>query len=357
MALFDDFLSSLRSDVSQARQSLPSIGRAFASPYQGPPKDAPKIMLNSLTGMAAPVSRFVEELTQTPEETNAKMLEQNPELRNFARAMGKTPDQLAREAVVSRGERRADQILSDLSSRRGSGTSGRNGVGPQGPAVADETTMTPAEAYSEAIRPRDVTYSNIFGTTAFDPETGAISTEAADPFRQFTTGLMGQLSGAMEAYQQFDPAAQAQRYIDAVTARQTEQRDLKDQTNLSRLIASGSLGRSAQARAERDLMESRGIQDVQTQLMAQNFAEQQRQQQLSNIGGLFNLAGGVAQQQFAPYQIALETVPTLQEIYGAPQEPLFQEGMFEKQLEATRQANRAQQSTDLFSVLFGRMFG
>ncbi len=84
MALFDDFLSSLRSDVSQARQSLPTAARAFA----------------------APVSRFVEELTQTPEETNAKMLEQNPELRNFARAMGKTPDQLAREAVVSRGERR-----------------------------------------------------------------------------------------------------------------------------------------------------------------------------------------------------------------------------------------------------------
>lgn len=331
MALFDNFLSSLRSDVSQAKQSLPTAARAFA----------------------APVSRFVEELTQTPEETNAKMLEQNPELRNFARAMGKTPDQLAREAVVSRGERRADQILSDLSSRRGSGASGRNGVGPQGPAVADETPMTPAEAYSEAIRPRDVTYSNIFGTTAFDPETGALSTESSDPFRQFTEGLMGQLSGAMEAYQQFDPSAQAQRYIDAVTARQTEQRDLEDQTNLSRLIASGSLGRSAQARAERDLIESRKIQDVQTQLMAQNFAEQQRQQQLSNIGGLFNLAGGVAQQQFAPYQIALETVPTLQEIYGAPQEPLFQESMFERQLAATREANRAQRSTDLFSALLG----
>ena len=332
MALFDDFLSSLRSDVSQARQSLPTAARAFA----------------------APVSRFVEELTQTPEETNAKMLEQNPELRNFARAMGKTPDQLAREAVVSRGERRADQILSDQlsrSSRRGSGTSVVGGVGS--PDMDAETPMTPAEAYSEAIRPRDVTYSNIFGTTAFDSETGALSTEAADPFRQFTEGLMGQLSGAMEAYQQFDPAAQAQRYIDAVTAGQAEERALQDQTSLSRLIASGELGRSAQARAARKVDEARQIQDLRTQFAAQNFAEQQRQQQLGTIGGLFGLAGGVAQQQFAPYQIALETVPTLQEIYGAPQEPLFQESMFERQLAATREANRAQRSTDLFSALLG----
>jgi hypothetical protein len=307
MALFDNFLSSLKSDVSQARQSLPSTARAFFDPNSG-----------------------VDRSPNTPSQAE---LMANPEL-----------------------ARRTEQmILADMvkDSRSRSRTSGRNGVGPQGPAVDDETPMTPAEAYSEAIRPRDVTYSNIFGTTAFDSETGALSTEAADPFRQFTEGLMGQLSGAMQAYQQFDPAAQAQRYIDATTARQTEQRDLQDQTNLSRLIASGSLGRSAQARAERDLIESRDIQDLQTQFMAEDFAEKQRQQQLGTIGGLFNVASGVAQQQFAPYQIALETVPTLQEIYGAPQEPLFQEGMFEKQLQATRQANRAQQSSDLFGMLFG----
>lgn len=305
MALFDNFLSSLKSDVSQARQSLPSTARAFFDPNSG-----------------------VDRSPNTPSQAE---LRSNPEL-----------------------ARRTEQmLLADMvkDSRSRSRTSGGGGVSPT--AMGAETPMTPAEAYSEAIRPRDVTYSNIFGTTAFDSETGALSTEAADPFRQFTEGLMGQLSGAMESYQQFDPTAQAQRYIDATTARQTEQRDLQDQTNLSRLIASGSLGRSAQARAERDLIESRDIQDLQTQFLAQDFAEQQRQQQLGTIGGLFNLAGGVAQQQFAPYQIALETVPTLQEIYGAPQEPLFQEGMFEKQLQATRQANRAQQSSDLFGMLFG----
>ncbi len=98
--------------------------------------------------------------------------------------------------------------------------------------------------------------------------------------------------------------------------------------------------------------EQQGLTDVGS-LMSAGSVQQQRQQQLSNIGGLFNLAGGVAQQQFAPYQIALETVPTLQEIYGAPQEPLFQESMFERQLAATREANRAQRSTDLFSALLG----
>jgi hypothetical protein len=305
MALFDNFLSSLKSDVSQARQSLPSAARAFFDPNSG-----------------------VDRSPNTPSQAE---LRSNPEL-----------------------ARRTEQmLLADMvkDSRSRSRTSGGGGVSPT--AMGAETPMTPAEAYSEAIRPRDVTYSNIFGTTAFDSETGALSTEAADPFRQFTEGLMGQLSGAMESYQQFDPTAQAQRYIDATTAGQAEERALQDQTSLSRLIASGSLGRSAQARAERDLIESRDIQDLQTQFLAQDFAEQQRQQQLGTIGGLFNLAGGVAQQQFAPYQIALETVPTLQEIYGAPQEPLFQEGMFEKQLQATRQANRAQQSSDLFGMLFG----
>ena len=140
--------------------------------------------------------------------------------------------------------------------------------------MSAETPMTPAGAYSEAIRARDVTYSNIFGTAAFDSETGALSTEAADPFRQFTEGLMGQLSGAMESYQQFDPTAQAQRYIDATTAGQAEERALQDQTSLCRLIASGSLGRSAQDRAETDVIESRDIQDFQTQFLAQDLAEQ-----------------------------------------------------------------------------------
>lgn len=314
MALFDNFLSSLRGDVSEARQSFPSAVRTFFDPTSG-----------------------VDRSPNTPSQAE---LMANPEL-------ARRTEQMLLADMVSDSRARS-------ASGTGTGTSGRGGVGST--AMDAETPMTPAEAYSEAIRPRDVTYSNIFGTTAFDPETGAISTEAADPFRQFTEGLMGQLSGAMEAYQQFDPASQAQRYIDAVTAGQAEERALQDQTSLSRLIASGELGRSAQARAAREVDEARQIQDLRTQFAAQNFAEQQRQQQLGTIGGLFGLAGGVAQQQFAPYQIALETVPTLQEIYGAPQEPLFQEGMFEKQLEATREANKAQQSSDLFGMLLGNIF-
>ena len=311
MALFDNFLSSLKRDASGAKQAFPIAARSFFDPNSG-----------------------VDRSPNTPSQAE---LMANPELAR------RTEQMLLADMVKDSRSRTA--------SGRSSSTSGGGGVGS-----TTTDAMTPAEAYSEAIRPRDVTYSNIFGTTVFDPETGAISTEAADPFRQFTTGLMGQLSGAMEAYQQFDPTAQAQRYIDAVTAGQAEERALQDQTSLSRLIASGELGRSAQARAARKVDEARYLQDLQTQFAAQNFAEQQRQQQLGTIGGLFGLAGGVAQQQFAPYQIALETVPTLQEIYGAPQEPLFQEGMFEKQLEATRQANKAQQSSDLFGMLLGNIF-
>lgn len=273
-----------------------------------------------------------------------------------------TPSQ-AEFKAMSEPEKRAweaantQRMIAESRAAGGSvGGAGGSSAGA-GTAVGSTGAMSAVDALSAARQPRTTTFENIFGSVGWDPETGQFVTQEDPQFAALQTGLMGALSGAMTDYATFDTEAAAQRYIDAATAGQAETRALEDQTALSRLIASGRLGASTTARALAEQERQRGIQDVQTQLAAQQFADQQRQQQLQSLGGLFGLAGTTAQQQFAQQQAALEAIPLGQEIMSFPEEPKFQHGLFQEQLAAQQAANQAQAQSSLWSALLGAVLG
>ncbi len=231
-------------------------------------------------------------------------------------------------------------------------TGGGETGGGTGRGIAEDSITK----LSEARAPRGLDFSNLFGTTGFDPETGQFTSQVSPEFQKFQEGLMGQLVGAQQQYTEFDPERYAQTYIDAVMQPRDIQRKQQEQTALSRMIAGGKLGGSAQARAQQQLATQQSLEDVQTKFMGQQYGAQEQQRLLGNVGGLFGLAGDVAAQQFAPQQAALAAVPLLQEIYSFPEEPQFQHDLFQKQLEAQKSANSSGLFGDMFSALVPYIF-
>jgi len=235
-----------------------------------------------------------------------------------------------------------DQMVADSRGRSSGG--GSSDVS----ATSTGSGSNAVDALSEARAPRGLDFSNLFGTTGFDPETGQFTSQVSPEFQKFQEGLMGQLVGAQQQYTEFDPERYAQTYIDAVMQPRDIQRKQQEQTALSRMIAGGKLGGSAQARAQQQLATQESLEDVQTKFMGQQYGAQEQQRLLGNVGGLFGLAGDVAAQQFAPQQAALAAVPLLQEIYSFPEEPQFQYDLFQKQLASQKSAN----SSGLFGDIF-----
>ena len=123
------------------------------------------------------------------------------------------------------------------------------------------------------------------------------------------------------------------------------------------MIASGKLGASGSARAIAEQETQRGLEDLQASAFARQQALGEQSNLMSQQQALQGLLTGVAGQQFAGQQAALEAVPLGQEIMSFPEEPQFQESMFQQQLAAQQDANRASTSASMWSALLGGIFG
>lgn len=221
-------------------------------------------------------------------------------------------------------------------------------VGPQGDAVS---------RLQAARQPRGLTFSNLFGSTGFDPETGQFTTTESPEYAQFQQGLLGQLQGAQSAYQSFNPQDAAAEYLQGVNAIREPLRQGQTQSALSRLVQSGKLGATAGTQAMAQLESAQENQRFQEGVQAQQYGQQQQQQMLANQAGLFGLASQVAQQQFQPQQQALGAVPLLQEIYSFPEEPAFQQSLAQQALDAQRSANNTGMFGSIFGAIAPHIFG
>ena len=257
-------------------------------------------------------------------------------------------NQMARGVVKDRNAAPNTKAAGDsFGQSTGSGYSG----GSTGGAFAQQPISNQGDAVSRlqaARQPRGLTFSNLFGSTGFDPETGQFTTTESPEYAQFQQGLLGQLQGAQSAYQSFNPQDAAAEYLQGVNALREPLREQQTQSALSRLVQSGKLGATAGTQALAQLESAQENQRFQEGVQAQQYGQQQQQQMLANQAGLFGLAGQVAQQQFQPQQQALGAVPLLQEIYSFPEEPAFQQSLAQQALNAQKSANQ--------SGLFGSIF-
>jgi len=243
----------------------------------------------------------------------------------------------------------------------GTGTTVVTGGTDEGTTVIDDgtgggttTTTTTGNAVQDlanARAPRGLEFSNLFGSTKFDPATNSFVRTDDPQFAEFNTGLMGQLTGSQSALSGFDKLGAQQQYLQGINAIREPLREQQTQSTLSRLVQSGKLGATAGTQALAQLESAQEGQRFQEGIQAQQFGQQQQQQLMQNQAGLFGLAGNVAAQQFAPQQQALSSVPTLQQIYGFQQEPAFQESLAKQGLSAQVAANKYASNAGLFSAL------
>jgi hypothetical protein len=238
-------------------------------------------------------------------------------------------------------------------------TSSTGGAG--GPMV---NTPTVGEGQGDAVsrlqearQPRGLTFSNLFGSTRFDPETGEFIQMDDDQFKQFQTGLLGQLTSAQEAFQSFNPQDAASEYLRGVNAIREPLREQQTQSALSRLIQSGRLGASSGTRALAQLEREQESQRFTEGVQATQFGQEQQQQLMANQAGLFGLAQNVAQQQFGGQQSALGAVPLLQEIYSFPEEPAFQRDLAQMGIDAQKSATNTGLFGDIFGMVAPKLFG
>ena len=222
------------------------------------------------------------------------------------------------------------------------GINGTNGTGTSSNAVQD---------LANARAPRGLEFSNLFGSTKFDPATNSFVRTDDPQFAEFNTGLMGQLTGSQSALSGFDKLGAQQQYLQGINAIREPLREGQTQSTLSRLVQSGKLGATAGTQALAQLESAQEGQRFQEGIQAQQYGQQQQQQLMQNQAGLFGLAGNVAAQQFAPQQQALSAVPTMQQIYGFQQEPAFQESIAKQGLAAQISANRYASNAGMFGAL------
>jgi len=296
-------------------------------------------------------SSFTNELTQ---DATQKMLSDNPELRNMAAAMGKSPEELGRESVVAKANARDKAHVAGIFSRdHSSGGSANTGTN-----TTDTTSGSSAvDALSAARAPRTTTFGNIFGSTGWDPDTGQFIQETSPEAAGMASGLWDQMQGVQQQLSDFDVGSAADVYLQAVMQPLEAQRAQQDQTTLSRMIASGKLGASGSARAMAEQETQRGLQDIQTSAMARQQALGEQQNLFAQQQALQGLLTGVAGQQFAGQQAALGAIPLGQEIMSFSQEPQFQYQLAQDQIAAQAAANRASTGASMWSALLGAILG
>tara|TARA_R110000751_G_C13793192_1_gene482467 strand:+ start:3088 stop:4137 length:1050 start_codon:yes stop_codon:yes gene_type:complete len=232
----------------------------------------------------------------------------------------------------------------------GNGSSGSNGSGGNGGS-------DPISRLAEARAPRGLTFSNLFGSTGYNPETGQFDQTDSDEYAQFQQGLLGQLQSSQEAYQNFNPQDAASEYLRGVNAIREPLRAGQTQSALSRLVQSGKLGATAGTQALAQLESEQENQRFQEGVQATQYGTQMQDRMLQNQAGLFGLAGNVAQQQFAGQQQALGAVPLLQEINSFAEEPAFQRDLAQMSIDAQGDANDMGLFGDIFKTVSPYIFG
>lgn len=234
----------------------------------------------------------------------------------------------------------------------GASVSGNNGQYFNGGYTGDAVNQL-----SQARSPRGMEFSNIYGTTQFDPLTGQFTEQAAPEYQQFQQGLLGQLQGSQDAYQSFDPQDAASEYLRGVNAIREPLREQQTQSALSRLIQSGKLGATAGTQALAQLETEQENQRFQEGVQATQYGSAMQDRMLRNQAGMFGLTQNVADQQFKPQQQALGSVPMLQQIYGFAQEPQFQQGLAEQGIAAQQSANNTSNWMNLGTSVLGSDVG
>ena len=212
-------------------------------------------------------------------------------------------------------------------------------------------------ALSDARDPKGLEFSNLFGSTEFDPATNSFIKKDDPEFAKFNTGLMGQLTGSQTALTGYDKLGAQQEYLKGINAIREPLREQQTQSTLSRLVQSGKLGATAGTQALAQLESAQEGQRFQEGIQAQQYGQQQQQQLMQNQAGLFGLAGNVAAQQFAPQQQALSAVPAMQQIYGFAEEPAFQQSLAQQGIAAQSSANKYNTNTGMFNALIGSGVG
>ena len=234
----------------------------------------------------------------------------------------------------------------------GTGSNGSGGNGSGGSGSGSDAVSRLAEARA----PRGLTFSNLFGSNRFDPETGEFIQMDNDQFKQFQTGLLGQLQSSQDAYQSFNPQDAAAEYLRGVNAISEPLREGKTQSALSRLIQSGQLGATAGTQALAQLETEQKNQRFQEGVAATQYGTDMQDRMLQNQAGLFGLAQNVAQQQFGGQQQALGAVPLLQEIFSFAEEPAFQRDLAQMGIDAQGDANNMGLFGDIFKTVSPYIF-
>jgi len=250
-----------------------------------------------------------------------------------------TPEMFAFQQAQGGGA----SFLSGSAGGGGGGSYGGGGYGGQGGGSA-------VDRLSAARAPKGLTFSNLFGSTGYNPETGQFDQEDNEQFASFQKGLMGQLQSSQEAYQSFNPQDAASEYLRGVNAIREPLREGQTQSSLSRLIQSGKLGATAGTQALAQLESEQENQRFQEGVQATQYGAQQQDRLLQTQNNLFGLAQGVAGQQFAGQQQALGAVPLLQEINSFAEEPRFQQQLAQMGIDAQSDANDAGMWGDIFKI-------
>lgn len=269
-----------------------------------------------------------------------------------------TPTTDAQRQAVARGEvSPTGQIMSNSyngptvtaqPNNSGGGNTMPSGVADNGQYFDGGYTGSAVDKLSQARAPRGMEFSDIYGTTRFNPNTGQMEQVQAPEFEQFQQGLLGQLQGAQQAYQSFDPNDAASEYLRGVNAIREPMREQQADSKLSQLIRSGKLGSTVGTQALAQLESEQENQRFNEAVQATQYGTQMQDRMLANQAGMFGLTSQVADQQFKPYQQALASVPMLQEIYGFAQEPAFQAELAQQGINAQRSANN---SNNMWNVL------
>ena len=338
MGFWDDF-----------QASMSGIGTAVSN-FPEDVSGATTGLRNAVTS-ANPVASFI----------NQAQYDMSPETQQVYDELGAFGDvsvQDARNVVQNRKNMSTTPIAGTNVSSGGGASGGFSNDSGNTLAGNISTSGTSAvDALSAARAPRTTTFGNVFGSTGWDPETGQFIQETSPEAASMTSGLWGQMQGVQQQLSDFDVGSAADTYLQAVMAPLAGQRAQQDQTTLSRMIASGKLGASGSARAMAEQETQRGLEDLQASAFARQQALGEQSSLMSQQQALQGLLTGVAGQQFAGQQAALEAVPLGQEIMSFPEEPQFQESMFQQQLAAQQDANRASTSASMWSALLGGIFG
>lgn len=219
------------------------------------------------------------------------------------------------------------------------------------------SSVSAVDALSQARAPRGMLFEDLLGSAKFNPETGQIERTQAPEYQQFQQGLLGQLQGAQQAYQSFDPNDAAAEYLRGVNAIREPLRDQQTDSKLSQLIRDGKLGTTVGAQALAQLEAAQENERFSEATQAMKLGTDMQDRMLANQAGMFGLTSQVADQQFNDYQQSLAAVPMLQEIYGFAQEPQFQYDLAQQGINAQRSANTSNNMWQLAGSVAKTDFG